>query len=150
MIHKQLLSSLLFSITLCATTTASATELQRVISDVEYQLSDLDTPSTARMHALKKARTQAISLAESDYAITTKVNGDGVVNEDSDFSLGLVVSENVLSEEMGECTTLKLKGQLCYHLQLEAMVDAGYVSPTLEQLAESEKALRLVEDLLSQ
>lgn len=150
MTHKQLLSTLLFTLTVGAATTASATELQRVVGDVEYQLTEMDTPATARMHALQKARAQATSQAESDYAITTKVTGDGSVGETSEFSVGLIVSENVLSEELGECTAPDLKGKLCYHIQLEAMVNAGYVSPTLEQLEESEKALRLAEELLSQ
>jgi hypothetical protein len=148
--HKQLLSTLLFTLNVGAATTVSAIELQRVVSGVEYQLTEMDTPATARMHALKKARVQATSQAESDYAIITKVTGDGSVEEASKFSVGLIVSENVLSEELGECAKPELKGKLCYHIQLEAMVDAGYVSPTIEQLEESEKALRLAEELLSQ
>ncbi|MDH1472425.1 hypothetical protein [Shewanella sp. GD03713] len=150
MTHTQLVSTLLFSLTLSVATTASATELQRIVSSVEYQFSDLDTPATGRMHALEKARAQAINLSESDYSIKTKFTGDGGVDEETEFSVGHIVRENVLSEEVADCTTPNLEGQICYHIQLEAMIDAGYISPSSEQLEESEKALRLAEELLSQ
>ncbi|MCZ4310273.1 hypothetical protein AB6D66_01130 [Vibrio pomeroyi] len=123
--------------------------LQRVVSSVEYQLTESDTQATGRARAIEKARSEALQSATSDYAITTTVSSTDGISKAEDYSRGKAQEERVLSEDFGSCSTVGLEELQCYSVQLEVLVDAGYVGPTLQELKEAEAALQLVEELQS-
>lgn len=123
--------------------------LQRVVSSVEYQLTESDTRATGRARAIEKARVEALQSATGDYVITTTVSSSGI-SKTEDYSHGKALEERVLSEDYGSCSTVGLEEFRCYSVQLEVLVDAGYVGPTIQQLEEAEAALQLVAELQNQ
>lgn len=128
--------------------TVQASHLQKVVATVEYELTVADSEATARAYAIKKAESEALSKAISDYSIKTSINGNGDVSEDSTFSIGRIDSNKILSEGIQSCSNSQNENSKCYHLKMEAMVDAGYVSPTPEQLEQANKALEALNELL--
>lgn len=124
--------------------------LQRVVSSAEYQLTESDTQVTGRARAIEKARSEALQSATGDYAITTTVSSTSGISKAENYSQGKAQEERVLSEDFGTCSTVGLEEFQCYSVQLEVLVDAGYVGPTLQELEEAEAALQLVEELQNQ
>lgn len=151
MIKQRLILAGISALSVMITLPALATNtLQRVVSSAEYQLTEFDTQATGRARALEKARAKAIQTATGNYAITTTVSADTGISKTEDYSHGKAVEERILSEDFGACSTVGLDGFHCYSVQLEVMVDAGYVGPTLQALEEAEAALQLVEELQAQ
>ena len=150
--QKKLFGTAFFALTVCATLSTSVQAYgtqERIVTSVEYQLTDVDTKNTARKRAIDKARLEVLSEASKDFLTTTKYTDEGYVVRSADYSQPEIMEENILSESLGNCATENMKELQCYKIQFEAFIDTGFVLATPEQIEDAENALRTAEELLA-
>lgn len=115
---------------------------RRVVTSVEYKLTESDTVATAKTRAMAKAREKAFSQT-TGYALTTEIEGNGRVTSTSNFTRGKVLSEKVLNEQYVQGGIV----EQCLHLQVESVIDlAGVVAK--QDVESTQNALLLADELL--
>ena len=122
----------------------AATE-QRIVTVVEYKLTDIDTPVTARARAIDKALLIALEESQREYASISTFNENGQQSSEFYADTNNIVRHNVLSGKQEQC---KDGAGECYNVQVEAFIMTDAIPMTLEALDEMESIIKTSQDLL--
>lgn len=142
--HLQKVLTALTALAVVASPVALAEDAtQRVVTSVEYKLTESDTAATAKARAMAKAREKALSQT-TGYALTTVIEGAGRVTSTSNFTHGKVVSAKVLNEHYVQCGNV----EQCLHLQVESVIDLTGLVVTKQDVEDTHNALLLADELL--
>ena len=106
----------------------TATMEKAFVSEGEYQLTKYDTEKTARERALVKARKNLLRDLPVVVANTTKMTDTGNITKTGGYEYADVISEKILSANLGSCSSLNSKTEQCYKIKIKSQVNMDAVS----------------------